>query len=354
MNPEKLGRFLIVSIVLLLFSCVSTMRVTMNTFRPADIMLPKDIRTIVLVDRTDFKNQAVNIIEGVLTGELPMEDRAAVQEGLAGMRNLLQTNDRFHVIVDPNRYKGNSLTSVFPAPLSWSTIGSICGAHDAQAVVAIELFDSDFIVTDEKKRVKKKIRKGEATVEREVDEYFARGVMNMKLGIRLYDNIRREVVDDELFSRTQTWKSRADSRDDAIEKLIRKGDATRVLCGRICENYIRKIAPLPIRITRKFYRKSKKAPAIEQGTRYADVNKWDEAIATWKKGLDGTPEKEAGYLAYNIAIGYEVTGDYDRALKWAQDAYTEYGNNLAQSYVSMLRSRKESERRLDEQMDGGE
>ncbi len=346
--------YLSVITIVFAFSCVSTKRVTMNTLRPADIMLPQDIRTIVLVDRTDFKQQAANIIEGVLTGELPMEDRAAVQEGLAAMRNLLQTTDRFNVVIDPARYKGNSLTSVFPEPMGWNSIVSICSARNAQAVVAIELFDTDFLVTKGKKRVKKKFKKGETTVEREVDEYFAEGVMNMKMGVRLYDNVRRNVVDDELFTRTRTWRAHADSRAEALAKLIRKSDATRMLCSAISESYIRKIAPLPIRITRKFYRKSRKAPAIEKGTRYADVNKWDEAIESWKSGLGTAPHKEAGYLAYNIAIGYEVLGDYDEAVKWAQDAYTEYGNNLAQSYVSRLRARKESERRVDEQMGGGE
>ena len=353
MNGKKSYCVIVVPVMIML-SCISTKRVTMNTLRPADIMLPKDIQTIVLVDRTDFKKQAVNIIEGVLTGELPMEDRAAVQEGLARMRNTLQTTDRFNAVINPQRYKGNSVSSVFPEPLQWNTIASICRTHNAQAVVAIEIFDSDFMVTKGKKRVTKKIKKGEVYVEREVDEYYAQGVMDIKMGIRLYDAIRKQIVDDELFTSTRTWKSRADSKADALAKLIKKGDATRFLCGKIGEQYIYKISPMPIRITRKFYRKSRKAPAIERGTRFADVNKWQEAIAAWKEGLNGAPQKEAGCLAYNIAIGYEVTGDYDSAVKWAQDAYTEYGNNLAQSYVGMLQRRKESERRVDEQMGGAD
>jgi tetratricopeptide (TPR) repeat protein len=178
--------------------------------------------------------------------------------------------------------------------------------------------------------------------------------MNMKMGIRLYDNIRREIVDEELYSRTRTWKSKADSKAEAIAKLIQKGDATRILTGRICEDYTYKIAPVPIRITRRFYKKTRKAPALERGTRFADVNKWNEAVDTWRKGLEGAAEKEAGFLAYNIAIGYEVLGDYDQAIKWAQDAYTEYGNDLARSYVRVLRSRKQAEQRVDEQMGGGE
>ncbi|MBN1306571.1 MAG: tetratricopeptide repeat protein [Chitinispirillaceae bacterium] len=330
--------------------CTPTKRVTMRTLHPADLQLPQDIRTLLLVDRTKFKSKAVNIIEGVLTGELPMEDRAAVQHGLNSIRTMLQTTDRFHVIIDPKQYTGNSLTSVFPQPMEWSRIDALCRLSTAQAVLAIEIFDTDFIVTDGKIRVKKKIKEGEAAREVEVDEFFAQGVMNLKMGIRLYDNVHREIVDEALYSRTKTWKSRAASKADAMAKLITKGDATRFLCGRIGENYAYKIAPIPIRITRTFYKKSGKAPAIERGTRFADVNKWEEAIRAWESGIAAAPEKQAGCLAYNIAVGYEVLGDYDKAIQWAQDAYTEYGNTLAQPYVAALRSRKESEQRVDEQM----
>jgi tetratricopeptide (TPR) repeat protein len=90
---------------------------------------------------------------------------------------------------------------------------------------------------------------------------------------------------------------------------------------------------------------------IQSGVHF---HKWDEAIESWKSVLGAAPHKEAGYLAYNIAIGYEVLGAYDEAVKWAQNAYTEYGNNLAQSCVAMLRARKRSEQRVDEQMGGGE
>lgn len=57
---------------------------------------------------------------------------------------------------------------------------------------------------------------------------------------------------------------------------------------------------------------------IQSGVHF---HKWDEAIESCKSVLGAAPHKEAGYLAYNIAIGYEVLGAYDEAVKWAQDAY---------------------------------
>jgi hypothetical protein len=338
----------------LLAGCAATRRVSMNTIRPADVALSQDIKTILLIDRTRFKRGVVNIIEGALTGELPMEDRAAVQDGLSTMREMLMTTDRFHSVIDPGSFIGNSLTSVFPDPMPWSRVKRLCRQHDAQALLAIEIFDTDFIVTESKKKIKKRVKEHDESVEKEIREYHAEGVMNLKMGIRLYDNLHQEIVDEELYSKTRTWKSKADSKARALAKLIRKADASRALASRLCRKYTYRIAPQPIRITRSFYKKYGKCPSIEKGTRYADVNNWDRAIEIWEEGIGTAPRKQAGFLAYNIAVGYEVLGDYETALKWAQDAYTEYGNNKAQSYVSTLRHRINSEMRVDEQMGGEE
>ena len=90
---------------------------------------------------------------------------------------------------------------------------------------------------------------------------------------------------------------------------------------------------------------------MSTGTRFADVNKWEDAINEWKKGLGKAEEKEAGQLAYNIAIGYEVLGEYGTALTWAQDSYTKYGNKLARDYSRSLENRIYDEAILKSQME---
>jgi hypothetical protein len=103
-------------------------------------------------------------------------------------------------------------------------------------------------------------------------------------------------------------------------------------------------------VSREFFGKSKHVPEVAAGTRYADVNKWQDAINQWKAGLAKADEKDAGRLAYNIAVAYEVLGEYGTALTWAQDAYTKYGNKEAKNYVRILENRIEDEKVLQQQM----
>jgi hypothetical protein len=322
----------------------------MTVTRPAEITFPPDAKTILLVDRTRMENGAVNILEGLLTGELPADDRVAAQEAVVSLKNRLATSPRFAVKMFPDRMKGNSLTSAFPQALDWAIVHQLCTSNGADVVVALEIFDSDFIVTNGT-RLKKKTE-GEGAKKREVEytEYYAQGVGNVKMGIRAYHDKSKSILDQQLFTESKSWEAVGKNALDAAALLISKSEANRYLAAAVGSDYAYKISPLPVRLSRSFYGKSKHAPSVATGTRYADVNQWQQAIDSWKQGLNNASQKDAGKLAYNIAVGYEVLGEYGSALTWARDAYTRYGNNIAREYVRQLEGRISDEKLLKKQM----
>ena len=85
--------------------------------------------------------------------------------------------------------------------------------------------------------------------------------------------------------------------------------------------------------------------------RYADVGQWQKAITVWKQGAKRAPNKQRGYLAYNIAVAYEALGDLDAAQRWAQKSYVRYGNKDARSYVSLIQQRLYNEQLAEQQME---
>lgn len=337
-------------LIALAFGCSGTRTVTMNAMRPAEITFPQYVNTLLIVDRSKFDKNAVNIIEGVLTGELPGEDKAGVQELISAFQNQLSYSPRFSTRMTDERLSGNSVTAAFPDQIPWSKVKVMCDKHNAEAMVAIEIFDTDFIVTDGVRKVKRTVGEGDNKREIEVDEFYAEGVGNLSIGIRLYDPSAQSVVDQQLIRETKTWSAAGSSKAAALAALISKGDATRYLGKQAGIDYAYKIAPMPIRISRTFYGKSKKAPELERGSRLADVNKWQEAADMWESGISRSADKEAGKLAYNVAIAYEVLGEMDLAKEWAQKAYVAYGNKDARNYSSTLQNRINSEARAQEQL----
>lgn len=332
-------------------NCSSGRRVvTLNSLRPAEISVSPEVTTLVLVDRTKFKKNVLNVAEGILTGELPEEDLAAVQAMMASFQAQLESSDRFQTRIAKERLMGNSHTAAMPAPLNWSEIESMCSQYQADAVIAFESFDTDFIVTHGSRKTKKTVERNGEKAEIKVDEFYANGVSNIKIGLRFYDFVNKKIIDQQFYKETGTWEAAARSKAEALAKLISKSNAVQNLCKQMGADYAYRISPMYIRITRSFRGKSKKAPELEQGSRYADVAQWKEAIDVWESGLNHARTKEAGYLAYNIAIAYEVLGDFDTAKEWAQTSYVRYGNRDAEDYYDLLNHRLWNEQLAEEQL----
>ncbi|MEQ8475050.1 DUF6340 family protein [Fulvivirga sp.] len=347
---KKLAIPIISLVAIVIVSCSGTRTVTMNAMRPAEITFPPEVNTLLIVDRTKFAKESINILEGVLTGEMPGDDKAGVQELINSFQQQLGRSPRFSTKIAAERLNGNSMTSAFPSQLSWMEVQNLCNKYGTDAMVSIEMFDTDFVVTNGKRKVKKTVTEGEVKREVEVDEFYAEGVGNITIGIRLYDPVAKTIVDQQLLNKSNTWNAAGSTLKDALAALIDKSSATRYLSRNVGSDYAYKIAPMPVRISRMFYGKSKKAIQLEQGSRLADVNKWQEAADKWESGISSAPTKEAGKLAYNTAIAYEVLGDLPKAKEWAQKAYVDFGNKDARDYVRTIQNRMYEEERIKEQM----
>lgn len=322
----------------------------MDAVAPAQITFAPEVRTILIVDRSGDRDRTMGVIEGILTGEVPDQDRAGLQAMVDSLREQLAWSGRFETRVAPGSLPGNSLTNVFPAPLEWSTVSALLEDHDADLLLSVEIFDSDFIVTRGHRTVKKTVTENNRTEERDVPEYYAEGVANLTIGLRLYDPVRRDIVDEELFNPTNRWQATGSNVRDAIVALIDKSDAAAQLSRAVGADYARRIAPMPTRVSRRFFGKSKRAPELELGGRHADVGHWREAAEVWERGIARAPAKEAGQLCYNVAIAHEVLGEWAEARKWAERAYVEYAVKEARGYLADLDRRVRREEIVAQQM----
>jgi len=337
---------------ILLTACGGQKPVTINTIRPADIGVNPEINTILIVDRTkpSKENKWLNIGEGILTGEGIEGDKAAAQAVVNSLKNQLQISPRYQVLVASERLEGNSFTAAFPDPINWSTQQNLLNRYQADALVAVEIVDSDFIITQGTRKVKRTVGTGDNQRTVVVDEWHAEGVGNIKIGLRMYDPANSEIIDQQLLDETNTWQAVADSKAGALAALINRNAATRELANRVGHEYAYKIAPMPVQLRRVFYTKSKDYPALEQGARLAEVNDWQAAISVWEKAIPGAEEKEAGRMTYNIAVAHEVLGNLKEAEKWAQQAYAQYGNKTARSYAMQIQRRIMQSQVLENQM----
>jgi len=342
-----------VLMILILMAFTSCMKsVSINTLRPADINIPNEIQSIVLVDRTAYDRNAIGIIEGIITGEGINEDRDGVMTMFSSLQNSLRVSPRFDVVLASERLRGQNILGSFPDPLDWRQIDQLTRKYNTDALLAIEIFDSNFIITNGKRKNTRTVEDKDGNkIEEEYTEFFAEGVGNTRIGIRLYDKENRTVIDQDIYTQNKTWEASAASLKEALAQLINKSQATKYLAQSVGNTYAGKIAPMPIRISRSYYAKPKKNAYMSKGAREASVNQWESAIKTWKNGLQNTSDnKAAGRMAYNIAVGYEILGDLFLAHEWAGRSYVDYGEKKGRNYANQINNRMITEEILDEQL----
>ncbi len=338
-------RSICILLIISIASCTSTVRI--NVMKPAAITIKPHIKKLALIDRSRPSDDVLNIIEGVVTGENAFQDKEGSKNTLDGVMRILSNSPRFETVRTGIELKGSKTGNTFSAALPWAKIKDICKQHNSDAVVALEVYDSDFIITDGKKEVKKKGKDGKEYMEKVI---FAQGEANIRIGFRLYDPAKKTIEDQDIITHCKSWEAEGKNVKDAIAHLIERQNAVNNVSYLSGEIYGRKISPAWVTVSRMMYNKAKKSDQVEVGRRRADVNDWSGAIEAWKKALNSGDSKTSGKAAYNLAVGYEVMGDLDSAKEWAQKAYTDYSNKDGRDYVRVIENRMWEEQKLKKQL----
>jgi hypothetical protein len=177
----------------ILFS--SSAWVTLTLTQPALVSLPQHIQTLIVVDRTLAPDKKENKLEGVLTGEAFNQDEQAVIQTIEGLIYVVNNGNRFTILRTTEKYQGDPTGKVFPNAMAWSVISDLCTKYKADAVVVLETFDSDFILTH-----------GTKTVQRTSTglpgiSFYAQGIATVNMGFRIYDPSEKVISDAYMFNR---------------------------------------------------------------------------------------------------------------------------------------------------------
>ncbi len=334
---------------LLILGCSPTTE--LQVLQPADISLPDDISTIVTIDRAKPAKGFNNVLEGLVTGENIGQDRRGRQQAIAGLINALTRTPRFTVKSSGIERTGSRAGDNFAPLLSWETVDSICRAYDAQALLAIELYDSDNFVSTQRQTRKRKDDEGNEFKE---VYYDAAMEIDVRIGWRLYAPAARVLLDEFTVRADQRVTDSGDTEDQAKRNLPDQERITSEVSFLAGERYGMRIAPVWITVQREWFQKGKGVykENMEIAARYAKAGQWDRATEIWR-ALTGpdTDAKTAGRAAFNLAVAAERQGMLETALDWARRAYTTFGLNKGRQYATTLQGRIDDRRRLEDQLD---
>jgi hypothetical protein len=208
--------------------------------------------------------------------------------------------------------KGTALD--FPVPMEWFEIDNICKAHQADAVLAIEIFSRQYI----------------------------ENIAEVKVGVRIYDPVRKQIIDEfQYYNGIGKGQKIPDGEPGSlIVNTLNNDDALKQASYLAGIMYGKRITPFWIKVKRDYYKRSKRDPKMAEGARMMEVNDWDAAIEAFQMAIEHGHRKTKGRAAHNLAICYEITSQLDLAFETAQDAWGKYRNKKAREYSSILQNRK--------------
>lgn len=344
---KKAVFFLFIVAIALKFLACSSPKVTFDYLLPAQVPLPNYIQKIVVVDHSAPKNMGWDILEGGLTGEGIGQDREGVLNLIGGIKEIGAQSNRYELEKEPQRYGKGKLLENIPEPMDLALIKSIGKKHGADAVLAIDKFDSDFITTNA--RLNDKIDPEDTT--KKIPQYEVTGIATVKAYIRVYDVKTGNIIDEIKHTDEFRYNTTGNSVDEAVRQLIAKQRAVNNVSHRAGLAYGRRIAPTAVTVTRKIYKRPKnKSVPFDRAVRKAEVGDWNGAIADFEEATKGM-HKVKGKAAHNLAVCYEVIGELENARAWAQDAYIKFGFKDARTYQRILEQRIYDREELIRQME---
>ncbi|MBN2798431.1 MAG: hypothetical protein JXX28_04725 [Deltaproteobacteria bacterium] len=331
--------------VLLLTACAP--KVSVQMLRPADVALPATIHTLAVVDRsapTGAGQQILGTLEAAITGEGILEDRDGAREAMGGLTQVLRDSPRFEVVIISADNQAVE-SSIWDRELGWNAARRLARNVNADAIVALEAFDSDSFVDH---RVETQTTNGTTT-----QKHVASRETRVLAAWRVYDVSEERVLDDVRdHAYTNTWEEEGASRREATDKLPSRAFTVLDLGRDAGVGYGMRIAPTYVWQRRAYYGGG--SPRLKEAKNYVKAQDWEGAVALWTLAAKAADPKIRGKAEFNMALALEVGGDLEGALEWAKKAAVSLANGRARKYVSTLQFRIREAERVAEQMRAAE
>ncbi|MCB0587000.1 MAG: hypothetical protein KDD06_16975 [Phaeodactylibacter sp.] len=335
----------------LIASCTSTLQ--LQVLQPAELFLPEEIQTIATIDRSRPSKGFNNVVEGLITGENIGQDRRGRMRALEGLALTLSRTPRFNIKTTGIEMEGSPSGNSFEPPLPREEVNRICDQYDADALIAMELYDSDNMVSTDRREEKKKDKDGNKYTER---YYVASLHTQVQIGWRLYRRGEGHILDQFTGTEDAGSDAQGDTEDAARNNLPAREAITQDVSFAAGELYGMRIAPVWVSVNREWYTTGKGSAKseMERAARYAKSGDWEAASDIWVSLVNtAIDEKNRGRAAYNMAVANEREGQLRGALQWARRAYNDFGNKKARSYIELIRQRIYEQERVEEQMGNG-
>lgn len=288
-------------------SSVSKLYITLDVLRPAQVEFKREVSDLLIVNNTIALSDTledVNNLSGENIQSVSVNKDSITLFYLNVLADQIRGRDFFSSVQLLPQNIRNDVNYSDIKPIQYKDVYGLSKKYNSDVILSL-----DFISAQDG-----------------LKEYFLENigiylaVLEMKyesLWSVHYPN--QSEVDTFVFKDTLYWETEAYSRKEALENLpsIETAALDGVLLFGL--NTVDRFIPYWDEVDRYFY--SSKNKYMLNGVDSISVKNWEGAISDWEKVLASTKNKSVRANAYNnIAIVYEILGDYDRSIEYIDKA----------------------------------
>jgi len=324
MKTHKLIIFIVAFGIVFFTSCTSLLFTTLDVLRPAKIAFAPEANDLLIVNNA-VKQPAEYGHKTQLLYETPKNETIKTDSMsifcLGALTEDLEGKDFFSSVqLIPNSI--NNSTDFFSInKLTDSRVKTLCLAKHVNAIVSLD-----------KIQVMDDLTENYLT---ETSTYLSTIELKFETSWSVHYLNKPEVTTVQ-FTDTVFWDSESYYRTKAMSDLPDRDDALVDGALNVGHKMVNRFVPYWDKVDRFFFNPNIKL--MKQGMDSVYVKNWKSAITLWEKEYSKTKSARIqAQAANNIAIGYEITGDLNKALEYATKAYYSLGKMTIVDYDSFIR-----------------
>jgi tetratricopeptide (TPR) repeat protein len=324
MKTLKLKIIILAFGTVFLSSCTKLLYTSLDVLRPAKVAFNSDVNNVLIINNT--VPQPADIGHTTLFAfEEPKKETYNTDSlsifCLGALKEDIESKNFFaSVQLSPNSI--NTITDFGSANyLSDETVQALCNSTQSDAIISLD-----------KIKVKDEITE---VFDALTNSYVSTLELNFESFWSLHYPNKAEFYAMQ-FKDTVYWEAESNFRKKGIKDLPKREDALVDGALYVGQNTVNRLVPYWDKVDRYFFNPNKKF--FKQAMDSVYVKNWNSAISTWQTAMNQSKSNwTKAQAANNIAIAYEITGNIDKALEYASQAYYNLQELSFADYNSFVR-----------------
>jgi len=322
-------------------SCISSKSLLIEIPVQARKELPTSIQSLTLVNRTvdsSFTNLKTDSLQRLFYNQsfrydTVIKDIQASDTTLKALGELLFESGRYDFVIPENRFLAFEKNAFLTKEMPWAEVKETCEVFNTDAVLSLDHFKTR-VSTDFKK-----IIHHDSYSDQFEDVSTAEMKVIYEALFRVYDPQTEKVLVREFIRDTIMWED-AEYTTKALFRRFTPVKAALSEAGIAIALDFSEIISTSWRPEQRIFF-IKGDDNLKQAALLIENQKWDAAMALWKQTAAESKSKSLKSKAeFNIAVGYEMTGELNQAISWGLKSYDTMYRMITYEYLEILEKRR--------------